>query len=61
MKYWLIISIFLLGSALTIIGGLIGMDHPEVASWLLNISLVLQIIAVVLLVIKLIKSRKTNA
>jgi len=60
MKYWIIISIFLLGSVLTIIGGLLGMDGETGASWLLNISLALQVIAVILLVLKLIKGRNAN-
>lgn len=57
----MIISIFILGSALTIIGGLIGIDSPSIASWLLNISLALQITAVVFLTVKLVKSIKTNS
>jgi len=60
MKYWIIICIFLVGSALTIVGGIIEMKNVASAAWLLNISLTLQIIAVVLLIVKFVKSRKTD-
>lgn len=60
MKYWVILVTFLLGSALTIVGALFKIQHWAGASWLLNISLGLQVIAVVMLIIKVIMGRKTN-
>lgn len=60
MKYWVILITFLLGSALTIVGALFKIQHWAGASWLLNISLGLQVIAVVMLIIKVIMGRKTN-
>lgn len=56
----MILVIFLLGSILTIAGALFKIQHWPGANWLLNISMLLQVIAVVLLIIKLVKSSKTN-
>jgi hypothetical protein len=60
IKYWMILVIFLAGSALTIIGGLFKIQHWMGASLLLTVSLGLQVISVVLLIIKLIVQRNTN-
>lgn len=60
IKYWMILVTFLTGSALSIIGALFKIQHWMGGSLMLTISLVLQLLAVVLLVIKLIANRKTN-
>lgn len=60
MKYWQIILVFLVGSALAIVGALFKIQHWAGANWLLNISMLLQVVAVVLMIVKLVKNRKTN-
>ena len=57
MKYWTILIVFLLGSALTIVGALFKIQHWPGADIMMTISMGLQLLAVVLLIVKLIKDR----
>lgn len=60
IKYWMILVMFLAGSALAIVGALFKIQHWAGGSFMLTLSLILQILSVVLLIIKLITNRKTN-
>lgn len=60
IKYWIILALFLSGLGLTIIGSLFKIQHWAGASAILTISMAMQVIAIILLIIKLIAQRNTN-
>lgn len=61
MKYKTIIIIFLAGVLLNILGGLLKIMHWPGASVLFFIATVLEVAAVILLIIKLLKDKNTNS
>jgi hypothetical protein len=60
MKNWLIIVIFLMGLAITIIGALFKIMHWPGASIMLIGGMGMKAVAVLMLIIKLLSGRKSN-
>ncbi|RYJ42453.1 GldL-related protein [Flavobacterium beibuense] len=61
MKNWLIIVVFLLGLSITIVGAMFKVMHWPWASEMIIYGSLTEVLAVILLIIKLIINRKSNS
>lgn len=60
MKNWHILTAFLFGVMITIIGALFKIMHWEGAAMMLIVGMGLKALAILLLIVKVVQMRKTN-